>query len=80
MDLLRSLGALEEGEALVRLTYAEALRAAGDPAASGAAREARDSLLARSEKIDDPSVRKTFLESVDENRATLNLAETIRND
>ncbi|MET0592725.1 MAG: AAA family ATPase, partial [Polyangiaceae bacterium] len=80
MDLLRSLGALEEGEALVRLTYVEALRAAGDPAARDAANDARAALLARAEKIDDQAMRKTFLESVDENRATLNLAETIRND
>jgi hypothetical protein len=75
IDLLRSLGALEEGEALVRLTFAEALAATGDDAARSVALEARDALLVRAEKIDDPALRKTFLEDVDENRATLKLAE-----
>jgi tetratricopeptide (TPR) repeat protein len=78
MDLLRSLGALEEGEALVRLTYAEALEATGDEAGRVVAMEAKRALLARAEKIEDPALRRTFLESVDENRATLNLAENRR--
>jgi hypothetical protein len=62
----------------VRLTYAEALEATGDEAARVVAMEAKRALLARAEKIEDPALRKTFLESVDENRATLNLAETPR--
>ena len=74
MDLLRSLGALEEGEALVRLTFAEALSAAGDPAAQGIIVEARAALLARAANIEDPAMRKSFLESVHENAATLALA------
>ena len=74
MDLLRSLGALEEGEALVRLTFGEALSAAGDPAAHAIIVEARSALLARAANIEDPAMRKSFLECVDENAATLALA------
>jgi len=74
MELLRSLGALEEGEALVRLTFAEALSAVGDPAARDVILEAKGALLKRAENIHDPALRKTFLECVEENAATLDLA------
>jgi eukaryotic-like serine/threonine-protein kinase len=74
MDLLRSLGALEEGEALVRLTFAEALSAACDPTVSTIIGEARAALLARAANIEDPAMRKSFLECVEENAATLALA------
>jgi tetratricopeptide (TPR) repeat protein len=75
MDLLRSLGALEEGEALVRLTFAEALHATGDPAARAVIDEARESLRARAARISDVLLRSSFLERVAENAATLALAE-----
>jgi tetratricopeptide (TPR) repeat protein len=74
MDLLRSLGALEEGEGLVRLTFAEALSAAGDPGASAAIVAAKGALLARAGNIHDPALRTSFLECVDENAATIALA------
>jgi tetratricopeptide (TPR) repeat protein len=77
MDLLRSLGALEEGEALVRLTFAEALSAAGDPGAAAMIAEARDALMVRAGNIHDPALRQSFLECVDENAATLALATKV---
>jgi hypothetical protein len=77
MDLLRSLGALEEGEALVRLTFAEALSAAGDPAAHAVIVEAKGALVARAENIHDLALRTSFLECVDENAATLALAAKV---
>jgi tetratricopeptide (TPR) repeat protein len=79
MDLLRSLGALEEGEPLVRLTFAEALHATGDPAgAEMVIAEARESLLARAARINDVQFRSSFLERVAENAAILALAERSR--
>jgi tetratricopeptide (TPR) repeat protein len=77
MELLRSLGALEEGEALVRLTFAEGLSAAGDPDAGAVIVEARDALEKRAANIDDVAMRKSFLECVEENAATLALASQI---
>jgi hypothetical protein len=74
MDLFRSLGVLEEGEALVRVAFAEALRAADDPEAVLAIVEARDALIARANKIADAAHRGTFLERVEENTRTLALA------
>jgi eukaryotic-like serine/threonine-protein kinase len=77
MDLLRSLGALEEGEALVRLTFVEALSAAGDPTVGTIIGEARAALLARAANIEDPAMRKSFLECVEENAATLAIASQL---
>ncbi|WP_438017101.1 protein kinase [Sorangium sp. So ce315] len=72
---LEEAGSLEEGESLVRLTYAEAL------AAVGAAREAaevlaaaREHLLGRAAKISDPTFRERFLTCVPDNARTLALA------
>jgi hypothetical protein len=71
MDLLRKLGALEEGEALVRLTFADALHQIGDPAARDVIQEASEALLLRASRIRDPRHRKSFVERVEENRETL---------
>jgi len=75
MRLLTALSGLEEGEAFVRLTLAEALRANG---AVDRSREAicaaRDSVLAAAASIDDPERRRRFLENVPENARTLALA------
>ena len=74
IELLDKLGAIEEGESSVRLTYAEALDAAGHHeearAAIGAARE---HLLARAKRIGDAEWRRTFL-SAEENQRTLAIA------
>jgi tetratricopeptide (TPR) repeat protein len=75
LDVLEGLGGVEEGESLVRLTFAEALTATGDhDGARTAVRRARERLLARAEKISDPAVRQSFLERVPENARTLALA------
>ncbi|WP_437339542.1 protein kinase domain-containing protein [Sorangium sp. So ce394] len=73
--LLSEFGTLEEGEPLVRLTYAEALAASGRQAeASAAIASARDALLARAEKLSDPTWRERFLRDVPDNARTLELA------
>jgi len=74
---LDELGAVEEGESLVRLAYAEAARAAGDRGAAAAIRSARDHLLARAAKIADAELRRSFLDNVPENARTLALAGTL---
>jgi tetratricopeptide (TPR) repeat protein len=76
MGLLASLGKVDEGEALIRLAYAEALFANGDRlAACAAIAEARDRILATAAGIDDSGRHKTFLENVPENARTLSLAQ-----
>jgi eukaryotic-like serine/threonine-protein kinase len=75
MDTLDRLGGIEEGEALVRVTFAEALYAADELGpASAAIASARDHLLARAARITDPAWRRSFLANVPENARTLALA------
>ncbi|WP_437720726.1 protein kinase domain-containing protein [Sorangium sp. So ce861] len=72
---LSEFGTLEEGEPLVRLTYAEALAASGRHAeASAAIASARAALLARADKLSDPTWRERFLRDVPDNARTLELA------
>ncbi|WP_437581969.1 protein kinase domain-containing protein [Sorangium sp. So ce887] len=72
---LSELGTLEGGEPLVRLTYAEALAASGRHAeAMAAIASARTALLARAEKLIDPTWRERFLRDVPDNARTLDLA------
>ncbi|WP_437940222.1 serine/threonine-protein kinase [Sorangium sp. So ce341] len=72
---LAAVESVEEGEALTRLVYAEALFAAGDRAGARAAiAEARDRLLAVAMRIADPGMRERFLRDVEENARTLELA------
>jgi tetratricopeptide (TPR) repeat protein len=74
-SLLETLGTIEEGEALVRLVYAEALAANGkQPEFIAAVSAARDRLLTRAAKISDPVWRERFLTSVPDNAQTLSLA------
>ena len=76
IGLLGALGHVDEGESLVRLVYAEICRLAGDlPGASQAVASARRSVLERADKIADPALRRSFLEQVADNAATLTLAE-----
>jgi tetratricopeptide (TPR) repeat protein len=72
---LAEFGTVEEGESLVRLTYAEALAASGRHAeATAAIASARTALLARAEKLSDPTWRERFLHDVPDNARTLELA------
>ncbi|WP_437902502.1 AAA family ATPase [Sorangium sp. So ce327] len=73
---LAEFGTVEEGESLVRLTYAEALAASGRQAeATAAIASARTALLARAEKLSDPTWRERFLRDVPDNARTLELAQ-----
>jgi tetratricopeptide (TPR) repeat protein len=75
MTLLTTLGGIDEGESYLRLVHAEALHAAGRiPEARAAIGVARDKLLARAARIEDPARSATFLSAVPENARTLRLA------
>ncbi len=74
-DELVRAGGIDEGEARIRLIYAEALHATGDlDEARAAITTARDRLHARAAKIGDEAWRQSFLECVPENARTLELA------
>ncbi|MEJ7732647.1 MAG: AAA family ATPase [Polyangiaceae bacterium] len=81
LELLERLGGLDEGEALVRLSHAEALAAAGqsDPARRAIA-VAHRRLMERAARISDAEWRRSFLERVPENARTIQLARTWRVD
>jgi hypothetical protein len=70
--ILAPLGSIEEFEAPVRLAWALALDAAGDHATRDRAiATARDRLRARAAAITDPERRRSFLDDVRDNQATL---------
>jgi len=74
LSLADSLAHFEEGEALLRLAYAQALDALGETQrAREAIRSARDRLLARASRIKDVRLRESFLRSVPENARILEL-------
>jgi tetratricopeptide (TPR) repeat protein len=78
MALLDSLGGIDEGETYLRLVHAEALHAGGHLAEARAAIAlARDKLLSRAAKIDDPVRRAQFVGEVPENARTLRLAAVL---
>jgi len=75
MRLCEELGEIEEGEAAVRLAWAEALAAAGrTEEAAQAFRSAAARLQARADRISDPILRQCFLENVPDNARTLERA------
>ncbi len=75
VDILNRLEGIEEGESLIRWTYALALRAAGhDEEAEKQIEEARDRLLKRAERISDPRWRQSFLEQVNDNARVMEFA------
>ena len=79
MGRYQALGIFGFKGALARLVHAESLAAAGDrQAAAGALAAARARLLANAAKIDDPALRRSFLERVPENARTLALARAWR--
>jgi tetratricopeptide (TPR) repeat protein len=72
---LERMGEIEEGESVVRLTYAEALAAAGEQVEARAALVvARERLLARAERVADLDWRQRFLNEVPVNARILALA------
>lgn len=75
LEILTELGGLEEGEPLVRLVAAKARLATAEVAAGRAAlKTARERLMERAARINDPALRRGFLEDVPENAETLRLA------
>lgn len=79
IGVLEELGGVEEGEAFIRLTFAEALDALNDhEGARDAIATARVRVLERTAMIQDPQWKETFLASVWENSRTLELARTWR--
>jgi tetratricopeptide (TPR) repeat protein len=75
---LDALGAIEEGEALVRLMLAETLTGVGDhDGAAAATRRAFDRLMERAAKISDPAWRASFLERIPEHARTVELARRL---
>ena len=74
MVLLTLLGGVDAGEATIRLTYAEALIAAGDADAPEAIESARQRLLERASRIGDAGLRQQFLTVAPENARTMQLA------
>jgi tetratricopeptide (TPR) repeat protein len=76
--MLERLGGIDDGEAIILLTHAEALTAVGDDAAAAEAlRRARGRLLERATRIRDDRLRVSFLDNVPENRRTLELAKAV---
>jgi ATP/maltotriose-dependent transcriptional regulator MalT len=72
MAIIDEIGAIDAGDALVRLTAAEALFASGDlDQAKVRIRAARDRLTARAEHIQDPATRAGFLTRIPEHAATM---------
>jgi tetratricopeptide (TPR) repeat protein len=75
---MAEVGSVEEGEALIRLSLAEALYATGRrDEARHAVAQARDRVMERADKIRDPARRRCFLDSVPENARTLALARAL---
>lgn len=72
---LDKLGAIEEGESLVRLVFAESLRASGElERAAAAIGRARSQLVERAAKIGEEGHRESFLTRVPENARIIALA------
>jgi serine/threonine protein kinase/tetratricopeptide (TPR) repeat protein len=75
MHILESLDGVEEGEALIRLVHIRALEACGRFGEADLAIVAAQSRVrVRAERISDPRYRKSFLQNVPENAATLALS------
>lgn len=75
MEVQARMGGHGHRSLLLRVAHAEALHATGErDAAAGELREALALLHVRAEGIDDPAVRRRFLEGRAENRRALDLA------
>ena len=75
---LESLGAVDDGEATIRLAFAECLIAAGDTVATQeVANKAASRILASAEAIDDPASRESFVTRIPEHRRILELARDL---
>jgi tetratricopeptide (TPR) repeat protein len=76
-ELLDSLGSMDEGDALIRLVFAEALHAVGDiDGARAALSTAHESILRDAQQIRDEELRQSFLNNVPEHARILALARS----
>lgn len=76
---MEALGGADEGEALIRLVYAEALHANGDrTAARDAIEKARARLMERARNIDHAAWHQSFLFNVPDHARTLQLYDAWR--
>jgi tetratricopeptide (TPR) repeat protein len=76
MDILASLGGIEEGETRIRLVHAECLFASGETErAREAIRVARGQVRERSARIAETRYRESFLSAISENAQVIELAE-----
>jgi tetratricopeptide (TPR) repeat protein len=74
-DLLDSLGTVEEGDALIRLVFAESLHATGDiDGARAALSSAHAAILRDAQQIRDDDLRQSFLNNVPEHARILELS------
>ncbi len=74
MQVLGTVGSVEEGDALARLAYAEALRARGQRGRyEEAARAARERLMERAARVPEGAMREGFLRNIPEHARTLAL-------
>jgi TPR repeat protein len=74
-DLLDSIGSVEDGDALIRLVFAEALHATGDvDGARAALSAAHASILRDAKTIRDITIQRSFLNNVPEHARILELA------
>jgi eukaryotic-like serine/threonine-protein kinase len=72
---LEAMGAVDDGESTIRLALAECVAATGDPcSAQQAVAAAAHWLAACADKIDDPTLRESFLTRIPEHRRIQDLA------
>jgi tetratricopeptide (TPR) repeat protein len=74
---LKELGGVPEGEAYIRLAYAECLAISDAPLASSVLNDAIEWLLRRADTIEDPQWRSSFLTRIPEYRRIFELADQI---
>ena len=80
MAILERLGGVEEGETLIRLCHAIALRMEGREAQSRAVlTEARRRLMDKAERLGDTEVKRSFLERVPDHARLLRFGESLNN-
>lgn len=78
MDLLEDLDGVEEGESLIRLVHAQVLDATRRHRSANAhLAAARQRIMERARRVTDVDLRRSFLESIPENRATLDMAKRL---
>lgn len=76
---LKELGSVQDGDAIVRLAYIEALHASADRhGATEALRDAMRRLRSQAQAIDTPEWRLTFLKCIPEHRCILEMAAEYR--